>query len=82
MTGAELAARIERAYRAHPTGLPARGVRPGPEGRGIEWFAGRVHRNPRTVRNWIRGDAPTDPLALDALATLEREAGIDPEKNL
>lgn len=82
MTGAELAARIERVYQAHPEGLAARSAVTGPTPKGREWFAARVHRDPRTVRRWIDGTRPVDPMAVAILATLEREAGIDPEKNL
>lgn len=82
MTGAELAARIKRVYDAHPEGLAAHHTHMGPEPQGIEWFADRVHRTPRTINRWINDRSAPEPLALDRLEDLEREAGIDPQKNL
>lgn len=64
-------------YQRHPEGARAKQDRRGAHWRGgVHWFARRVHRTPRAVHYWISGQRPVDPLALDMLKTLEREAGI------
>lgn len=70
--GPALVARLDRVYRAHPTGLEAHGTMRAR----TAWFAGVLGRNVETVRRWIRGRTPIDAAALEVLGSLEREAGI------
>lgn len=70
--------RIARVYEAHPEGARARTTQRGaPQARGVIWFAERIHRHPTTVSRWISGVHPPDPLAIEVLARLEREAGTN-----
>lgn len=69
--------RIERLYSLHPEGARAKADRRGlTVAYGVRWLAKRLHRTPRTVYRWIDGTHRPDPLAVEALERLEREAGI------
>ena len=81
-SGPALRERIERLYRAHPEGARAKRDRRGlAVAYGVRWLARRLHRTPRTVQRWIDGTHRPDPLAVEALERLEREAGIEPDQN-
>ena len=74
--------RIARLYALHPEGARAKADRRGlTVAYGVRWLAKRLHRTPRTVYRWIDGTHRPDPLAVEALERLEREAGIEPERD-
>lgn len=80
-SGPELRERIAQLYEAHPEGAAAKTDRRGAGvAVGVSWLADRVHRSPRTIQRWIDGTRTPDPLAVEKIGELEREAGIGPEK--
>lgn len=75
ISGPALRERIARLYALHPEGARAKADRRGlTVAYGVRWLAKRLHRTPRTVYRWIDGTHRPDPLAVEVLERLEREA--------
>ena len=76
-SGPALRERIARLYALHPEGARAKADRRGlTVAYGVRWLAERLRRTERTVYRWIDGTRRIDPLALEMIERLEREAGI------
>ncbi|HEX6938596.1 MAG TPA: hypothetical protein VF158_04240 [Longimicrobiales bacterium] len=78
--------RIERLYRAHPRGFAAKPHRKGPPDEyGLDWFARQLGVHWRTVLRWQQGVQRPRPREAESILRdierLEREAGIEPERD-